>query len=123
MVVFRKGLDLKIEAVFLDPEGESIVLDVNGSDSGAFKVVAVYAPTGAGWSVYFKCLEVSLETSRILVSVRDSNFALDGRFGCVGVSDRRGECKSLKTLPRRFHLFDRCQFGLGHTTSRHLDCI
>lgn len=38
VVFFQKGLDLKIKAVFRDPEGKLVILDVNNSDGGAFRL-------------------------------------------------------------------------------------
>lgn len=49
-----------MKAFFLDPEGKLVVLDLNSSDRGAFRLVAAYAPIGAGQSDYFERLEVFL---------------------------------------------------------------
>lgn len=39
MVLFRKGLNLKIKAVFPEPEGELVVQDVSGIDIDAFRLM------------------------------------------------------------------------------------
>lgn len=54
VVIFWKGLNLKIKIIFLDPDGKMRVLDVSSSDEGAFRPVATYALTGEGQSDYFK---------------------------------------------------------------------
>lgn len=47
IVLLRKGLNLKMWSVFLDPEGNSVVLDANDNVDGAFRLVTEYAPTEA----------------------------------------------------------------------------
>ena len=106
-VLFRRGLGLQVRTIFLDPEGKSVVLDVSNGEGDAFRLVAVYAPTGAGRPEFFRRLEVFLGTSRSLVLVGDWNAILDARLDAAGLTDRRGGCKSLAHLLRRFHLSDR----------------
>ena len=91
-VLFRKGLDLEVWTIFLDPNGKLVVLDVRNSEGSAFRLVAVYAPTGAGRPDFFGRLEPFLGTSRSLVLVGDWNGILDARWDCVGLADRRGWC-------------------------------
>lgn len=47
VVFFRKGLDLEIRLIFVDLNGNLVVLDVSNSEVGAFRLVAVYTPIGA----------------------------------------------------------------------------
>ena len=44
-VLFRKPLGLEVRPIFKYPESKLVVLDVNGSEGGAFRLAAVYAPT------------------------------------------------------------------------------
>lgn len=45
---FPEMFGFENKAIFLDPEGWLVVLDVISSDGTAFRLVAAYAPTGAG---------------------------------------------------------------------------
>lgn len=47
-VLFRRGLDLWIKTIFLNPEDKLVALDVSGNERGAFRLVAVYATAGRG---------------------------------------------------------------------------
>ena len=85
-VLFRRGLGLQVRTIFLDPEGKSVVLDVSNGEGDAFRLVAVYAPTGAGRPDFFRRLEVFLGTSRSLVLVGDWNAILDARLDAVGLT-------------------------------------
>lgn len=62
--IVSKSRDLETRSVFVDPEGNIVVLDVNSSDGGAFRMVTVYALTGAEQTNYFKHLKFFLRTSR-----------------------------------------------------------
>ena len=114
-VLFRKGLGLEIRPIFKDPEGKLVVLDVNSSEGGAFRLVAAYAPTGAGRPAFFRRLEDFLGTSRSLVLAGDWNAILDARWDYEGMADRRGGCKSLTNMLSRFQLTDR--FRLDYPTA------
>lgn len=65
-----------------------VVLDMNSSDGGAFRLVAAYASRGTERPAYFKRLNTFRGTPRTLVLVGNRNAALDGRFNCLGFSDR-----------------------------------
>ncbi len=115
-VFFRKSLGLEVRKIFLDPDGKLVVLDVDGSEGAAFRLVAVYAPTGAGRPDFFRRLEPFLGTSRSLVVLGDFNGILDARWDCVGLANnRRGGCKSLVNLLRRFQLSDRYRLDFPNT--------
>lgn len=47
-----KFLDLKVKAILQDPVRTGGVLDVNGSEGGAFRLVQVYAPTAAEYRMF-----------------------------------------------------------------------
>lgn len=56
-LLFPKSLSLKIRAVFMDVGGRLMVRDMNGSEGGAFKLVAIYALARIGGPDFFRCLE------------------------------------------------------------------
>lgn len=47
-MLLQTSLDLQLWVIFLDLGGMVVVLDMNSSDSGAFKLVAVYVLRGVG---------------------------------------------------------------------------
>lgn len=94
VVLFRGGLDMKIKAVFLDSEGKLVVLNWNGSDGGAFKLLA---PIEAGQSDYFKRLDIFLRTSRTFLLVGVWDVVLDERSDCMSVYNRRRGTKASKS--------------------------
>lgn len=65
-VLFKKSLDLKIRTIFQDQEGKLVVLDTSDSEDIAFIPVAVYVPTGARLTDFFRRLEVFIGTSHFL---------------------------------------------------------
>lgn len=52
-LLFRTELDLEISSIFQDPDRKLIVLDMSHTEGSVFRLIAVYAPTGAKWSDYF----------------------------------------------------------------------
>lgn len=87
-------------------KGKLLVPDVDVSESGAFMLEAVYAPTGAGRSYFLRRLGVFLVTSRSLMLVGDWNGNFDVRVDYVDLEYSR-ECKSLVNLLSLFHLTER----------------
>lgn len=67
MVLFRKGLDLKIQLIFLDLEGKSVVLNMKNNEGSTFKLVVVYVPTGSEQPDFFRHLEIFLGMSHSFV--------------------------------------------------------
>lgn len=87
----------EVRPIFLDLDCKLVVLDVDSSEVGAFKLVTVYSPTGAEQPDFFRSLEVFLGTSPSLVLVVVWNSNLDTRLGYVGLADSRGDAKASHT--------------------------
>lgn len=64
-----KSINLRLRAIFLDPDGRVVDLDINGSEGSAFRLVVVYHTSDDGRPDFFRCLETILGTSRALVLV------------------------------------------------------
>uniref|UniRef100_A0A0L8H7G3 exodeoxyribonuclease III n=1 Tax=Octopus bimaculoides TaxID=37653 RepID=A0A0L8H7G3_OCTBM len=75
-VLIKKNLDFQIRAVFLDPEGRLVVLDVTHESKQSFRLVAAYAPNGQRQSDFFRNLEYFLLTSKTIVLLGDFNTIL-----------------------------------------------
>lgn len=84
---------------------------MNGSEGDTFRLVAVYASTGAVRSDFFRRLETFLGESRTLVLVGNWNSILHAWKDCVGLVHSREVCKSLENLLGFLQLSDRYQLG------------
>lgn len=75
-------------------------MDLNVKDNygSAFKLVALYAPSGAGQPEFFRRLEAFLGTSRSLELIGDWNAILVVRVDWVVVADRKMEYGNLSNL-------------------------
>lgn len=87
-MLLRKSLDLQIQIIFPALDGRLVFLDVNGSENGTFRLLAVYVPTGADRPDFFRHLEAFSGMSHSLVLVGDWNGILDAQ-DCVGLVDSR----------------------------------
>lgn len=88
VALFKKRLDLEVRTIFLDPEDKLAVMDVSNSESGAFRLIAIYVFTGPEQPNFFRCLEVFFGTSRSLISlmlVNDWNAILDAHLDRVAL--------------------------------------
>lgn len=94
-MLLRKGFHQKLKIIFLNTHRKMKVLNVDSIDDVAFSSVAAYAPTGSGWSNYFKRLVSFLGTSRILVIVGDGNAVLNecSDTGGVEASGKKRDTK------------------------------
>lgn len=72
----NKPLDLQIRYMFLESVCLLVLLTVNGSEGGAFRLAVVYAPTGAEWLDILSCVDTFLGTFRTLVLVGDKTVFL-----------------------------------------------
>lgn len=97
-----KSLDFQIRANLLDPDCRMVVLGLNDSEGGTFRLGTVYAQTGAGKPDFFRHLETFLGKSCMLVLVEDWNSILNAWKECVGLINSRRRCKSLENLLRTF---------------------
>lgn len=78
-----------------------MVLDAKSSQDDAFTLVTGYAPPGAGQPAFLRLMEVFLGTSYSLFLVGDWIAILHACQDRVGLIDRRGVTKSIKS---RFQL-------------------
>lgn len=88
VALFKKRLDLEVRTIFLDPEDKLAVMDVSNSESGAFRLIAIYVFTGPEQPNVFRRLEVFFGTSRSLISlmlVNDWNAILDAHLDRVAL--------------------------------------
>lgn len=84
-----------------------MVLNMNGSEGNAFRLMVVYATTEPGRPDFFRHLEVFLRMPHTLILVGDWDGSLDAQKDFVDSVHSRRECKSLKNLLRSFQLSDR----------------
>lgn len=95
------------KAHLLEPEGKLVILDVNGSNGGDFRLVVVYAPIVAGQPEFIRRLEVFLSTSLPFVLVGDFNAILVVKLDTVGLPDEKRNCKAPHTCSKYFKLSNR----------------
>lgn len=88
-VLFWRGLGLKIRTVLLNLEFKLVILNVNSSNRAAFRQVTAYALPVEEQPDFFRCLEVFLGTSQLLMLMSGTNTILDTCLGCIGLAIRR----------------------------------
>lgn len=113
-VLFVKGLDLKVQMIFLDLEGKLVVLDMSYN---TFRLITVYSLTGAGQPDFFRDWKVFLGTSRSLMLVGDWNTILDAHLDRVRLSDRKVGNKSLRNQLSYLQLAEQVPAGFPKCTN------
>lgn len=83
-------MGLQVNAVFLDPEGRLVVLDVTHVSKQSFRLVAVYAPKECKQAGYCRYLKSFLVMSKTLALLGDFNNIFNVRVDIVGSTYTRG---------------------------------
>lgn len=89
MVLILKTLALQSRTLFVDPEGESVVLDLTFNNK-TVRLTGIYAPCLSGKrNELYRRLEEFLVISKTIVILGYFNAILNTRLGIVGSPGRR----------------------------------
>lgn len=62
-VLFRKGVDVEVRKIFLEPDGKMVALKkLSNGEGGACRLAAMSVSTGVGQPDFFRSLEGFLRT-------------------------------------------------------------